>query len=238
MTLEGKTKDISIALPSLLSTQEFEPSGLMIKTLCAYLESIRKSTGQVVTPQQIIVELGHDRTNWYNWQKKPLFTKWWSQSCEEFHQKTGLYNVHSAIYRRAIDNSPQDAKMYLDRFDPNYKPATAQEHRFPGIAPPEDIAGAVERSKARAKALTGSQDSREAPQQAAGELNAGQAMPEAGEGQEAIQGRIGQAGEYKEVIEQYRAGVDPHPPFEGSDEDYNTPLTDFSENGVADSNTP
>jgi len=169
MSLEGKTRDISITLPSLLSTQEFEPSGLMIKTLCAYLEGIRTGNGQMVSPQQIIVELGHDRTNWYYWNKKPLFTKWWSQSCEEFHQKTGLYSVHSAIYRRAIDNSPQDAKMYLDRFDPNYKPATAQEVSFPGIVPPEGIDGAVQRSKARAKALTGSQDGQQAPSQPAGE---------------------------------------------------------------------
>ena len=199
MTLEGKTKDITIALPSLLSTQEFEPSGLMIKTLCAYLESIRKSNGQTVTPQQIIVELGHDRTNWYNWQKKQLFTKWWSQSCEEFHQKTGLYNVHSAIYRRAIDNSPQDAKMYLDRFDPNYKPATAQEHSFAGVVPPEDIAGAVERSKARAKALTSSQDGQQGAQESTGAEQEAKPIPEGIKRKasidvdtEAVQGSTGQ----------------------------------------------
>lgn len=155
MSLEGNTRDITIALPSLIATQEFEPTAMMIKVISVYLESL-KNIEKPLTPPEILEKLGHSRRSWYYWLEKPLFQKWWEQACEEFFSKTGLYKVHSALYRYALlPNSPQDRKMYLDRFDPNYKPATAQEHTFAGIVPPEGIAAAVERSKARAKALTG-----------------------------------------------------------------------------------
>lgn len=213
MTLEGKTKDIAIALPSLIATQEFEPTAMMIKVLSVYLESIKNTKnneGKSLTPPQILEKIGHNRRNWYNWTAKPLFAEWWSKACVEFFSKTGLYNVHSAIYRRAIDNSPQDAKMYLDRFDPNYKPATAQEHSFAGVIPPEDIAGAVERSKARGEAMQGlakvdidpkpvgevmitsPQDSQQEVQQAAGGQQNEDRTISGGQGFKPVQGSTGQ----------------------------------------------
>lgn len=77
----------------------------------------------------------------------------------EYHKHSGLANVYSAMLRRACDNSPQDAKLFLERFDDDYKPATSQEHRFPGLRPPDgDVEAAVERSRKRAEAITQGQE--------------------------------------------------------------------------------
>ena len=149
MSLKDKTTDITVSLPSLVATQEFEPTALMIKTVSVYLEGL-KSQEESLTPPQVLVQIGHGRQNWYNWLKRPLFKEWWDKVCTEFYTNTALYNVHGAIYRRAMANSDQAAKMFLERFDKDYKPATAQEHSFPGIAPPEDADAAIERSRQRA----------------------------------------------------------------------------------------
>jgi len=147
-------KRIELKLSSLVATEEFQPSGLMIKTLCAYLES--SADDELLTPYQLLEKMGHDKSNWYQWLKKPLFVKWWNKAAADYHSTEGLPNVHKAIYRNALKSgNPSDRKLYLERFDPEYKPATAREHTFPGIMPPESvpggIEGAVERSKANAE---------------------------------------------------------------------------------------
>lgn len=173
MTLEGKTSDITITLPALIATQEFEPTAMMIKVLSVYLESIKQHE-KPSSPVDIIEKLGHAKRNWYYWLEKPLFNKWWTKACEEFFTRTGLYNVHSTLYRCALlTNCPQDRRVYLDRFDPNFRPATAQEHTFKGVIPPEGIDQAVERSRARAKALASSQDAQQGAQQGPGQEQKG-----------------------------------------------------------------
>ena len=149
---------ITVKLPSLVGTVEFQPTGLQIQVLCAYLEALanRERLG-TVSPTDILASLGRDKSNWYHWIKKPEFMTWWNQAVEEYFSGHGLNEVHQAIFKRAITNSPTDAKMFLERFDKDYKPATAQEHTFPGIRPPDakpsdaEIQAAIERSKARAK---------------------------------------------------------------------------------------
>ena len=144
---EQPVVNMTIQLPSLVGTQEFTPSGLMIKTLCAYLQALQDDS--VKSPIQILSSLGSSKQNWYNWQVKDGFAQWWTRACAEYHENIGLSHVHAAIYRRAVGNSPQDAKLHLERFDKQYKPTTGTEVKFPGIAPPEDLQGALERSKAR-----------------------------------------------------------------------------------------
>lgn len=142
-------KGLTLQLPSLIGTQEFTPSGLMIKMLCAHLQSIELEKPQSVI--QLLTMDGHSRSNWYDWLKKKGFVEWWNKACTDFHTHIGLSKVHMGIYRRAVSSSPQDAKTYLERFDKDYKPATSQDHNFPGLEPPKDIPAAIERSKQRAK---------------------------------------------------------------------------------------
>jgi len=144
-------KGLTLQLPSLIGTQEFTPSGLMIKMLCAHLQSIELEKPLSVI--QVLTMDGHSRSNWYDWLKKKGFIEWWDKACTDFHIHIGLSKVHMGIYRRAVTSSPQDAKTYLERFDKEYKPTTAKEHTFPGLEPPEDLPGALERSRERAKLI-------------------------------------------------------------------------------------
>lgn len=154
MPIKDKTgKSLTIQLPSLIGTKKFTASGLMIKTLCAYLIGLSNSSN--LSTLQILEELGCSKQNWYNWQRKEGFVEWWIKTIKDYHTTIGLSQVHSAVLRRAVGNSPQDAKTFLERFDPEYKPATTREHTFAGIMPPESVPGgidgAVERSKANAE---------------------------------------------------------------------------------------
>lgn len=152
-------RKLVINLPSLVKTKEFSPTGLQIQVLCAFLDGMREENNP--SPRQILIALGRAAENWYGWQKKPDFLNWWNKALEEHFGGHGLTEVHSAIFRRATQNSAQDAKLFIERFDPKYKPTIGTEHTFPGIQPPEDIEAAVERSKARVV---------QAKQLAAGEL--------------------------------------------------------------------
>lgn len=127
MPIRDKTgKGLTIQLPSLVGTQEFTPSGLMVRTLCAYLQAFEKE--QPVSALQILSSFGNSKQNWYNWHKKEGFAEWWNKATEDFHANIGLAGVYNAIYRRAKGNSPADAKLYLERFDKEYKPGTKQDH--------------------------------------------------------------------------------------------------------------
>lgn len=143
------TRRLTIKLPSLVSTKEFQPSGLMIRTLCAFLEAL--DAKKHISPPQILTALGKHSSNWYKWLKKDGFINWWTKAIEEYHNRIGLANVHNALYINALGNSPTDRKTYLERFDKDYKPRTREERSFPGIAPPDETEKAIERSRARAK---------------------------------------------------------------------------------------
>lgn len=143
------SRTLTIRLPSLVGTKEFRPTGLQIQCLCGFIESLVVNKEQ--EPTKILTGLGRADTNWYGWLKKDGFLDWWNQAIEEYFTGHGLREVHKAVYRRALGNSPQDAKTYLDRFDKDFKPATKEEHSFPGLEPPKDLPGALERSKERAK---------------------------------------------------------------------------------------
>jgi len=138
-----------INLPSLVATKEFEPTGLQIQTLCGFLSAINDI--EDVSPLKVLTSLGRANTNWYNWIKTKGFLEWWNTAVEEYFSGQGLKEVHKSIYRNALGNSAQDRKLFLERFDGDYKPASKVElEAYPGHRPPD---GAIERSKARIKAI-------------------------------------------------------------------------------------
>ena len=60
-----------------------------------------------------------------------------------------MSEVHKSIYNNALGNSQADRKLFLERFDTDYKPTIKTEHDFNiGQRPPED---AINRSKERIK---------------------------------------------------------------------------------------
>lgn len=142
---------LTVKLPSLVSSEEFEPSGLMIRTLSVFLQCLEAKEAQ--SPTECLEAQGKDKSNWYKWRAKPDFVTWWTKAIEEYHTRTGLSHVHNSLYQAALTpGGATDRKLYLERFDKDYKPTTAKEHSFfPGLEPPEGIQGAIERSRERAK---------------------------------------------------------------------------------------
>ena len=156
--LSNKDKMI-VALPAILCDgDEFSPSKAMINFAALYVQALAKQPFikplQVVRDTRVIVE-----GTYYRWLCKPGFQKWLDKVQKEYFETTGLSRVHKAIYDNALSNSQADRKLFVERFDQDYKPQTGQEHTFKGYAPPEEqnYQAALERSKDRFKLVQSKQ---------------------------------------------------------------------------------
>ena len=111
------------ALPAIVQgTKDFRPTGLQIKWMVAYLEDEANTH-----PAKLLEDLGAERTGWYRWRDSAAFVQWLTVTVQEWLGSVGLANVQKAIYRRAVRDSSADAKLFLERFDSDYKPTTKQE---------------------------------------------------------------------------------------------------------------
>ena len=147
-------------LPKMFGVEGFQPTARMIEFAYAYRHMLEKvgldEDMHVVSPAQLCRDgLGFSQSLYYKWQKKEGFQKWLQKVLNDWFGTTGLQSVYSAMYRRALQNSPQDAKMLLERFDREYKPQTSTEHKLAGIRPPDEQTEqqAIEASKQRVKAV-------------------------------------------------------------------------------------
>ena len=67
-------RNITIKLPSLVGTEQFQPTGLQAQVLCAYLESMANCERlDAVSPKDILASLKRDKSHWYHWIKKTGF---------------------------------------------------------------------------------------------------------------------------------------------------------------------
>jgi len=113
----------------------------------------------------VLAENKHSKQNWYNWQRKQGFIEWWNEAQREYHSTTGLSHVHKAIYHNALrDTGTADRKLFVERFDQDYKPKSAQEITGFAGRRPEDSRAAIEASKARARAVQSTVKEAEQPQ--------------------------------------------------------------------------
>ena len=151
-------RKLSVNLPVILGSTDYQPTGLMIKTLAVYLTALEG--GEEVAEYDALVAASGKQGKrgytslWYQWCKKPGFLRWWNEAKAEYHATINLSRVHDTLFRCArkpIGTHSADRKTYLERFDKDYKPQHAEEHRFPGIMPPDEIETRAERSRARAR---------------------------------------------------------------------------------------
>jgi len=144
-------KNFTIKMPSIVGNSDYSPSALQLKILCGYMEGIEK--GISASPMMLLKKAGHSKANWYHWLSKTGFMAWWTRSLDEFHLHTGIPEVHKAIFKRARRDSSADAKLYLERFDKDYKPTVRAEIDIFAGRRPEDAEDAVGRSKQRLDAV-------------------------------------------------------------------------------------
>ena len=75
-------------------------------------------------------QLGITKQAIYGWNDCKEFVEWWAKHRQKFFE-TRLDHIHAAIYARATGlsakGSTQDAKLFLERFDEDYVPASRKE---------------------------------------------------------------------------------------------------------------
>lgn len=146
-----------VVLPVLVASESFQPTIRMAKFAIAMCQAF--NSGLDVSYPALCKAVKIDQTLYYKWKQVPGFIQWLQAVQNSFLKSEGLPRVYNAVLKRACGNSPQDAKMFLERFDKDYKPVTGQEHTVTGMRPPDiDPQEAIERSRARTKGLTGQVD--------------------------------------------------------------------------------
>ena len=154
-----KKKHINVSVPVLIDTEEFHPTCLMQKVLLAHLREISDPDCEYITnPPKFLTAMGHDRSNWYKWQRMEGFRQWWDKAIEEELCGGTLRKVHANLAKLAQTHRDSSTiKLFMERFDKDYKPTTKREHGFPGIRPPdmspEEIQAAIEGSRALAESF-------------------------------------------------------------------------------------
>jgi hypothetical protein len=153
-------RQLNVSVPALIDTKEFHPTCTMQKVLWAHLKEISNpECDKVTNPAKILAKMGHDRSNWYKWQKQTGFWEWWNKAIEEELEGGILNRVYANLAKLAMTQRDSSViKLFLERFDKKYKPATRQEYDFAGYPPPEkDVQAATERSEARRKHIDSQQ---------------------------------------------------------------------------------
>ncbi len=125
----------------------------MQKCLLAHLREIGDPKCERVTSAPMLLKvMGHDRSNWYKWGNLQGFKGWWSRALED--QLTGdtLRRVHLNLAKLAqTQRDSSIIKLFLERFDKEYKPATRLEHSAAETANDRQIQAAIERSQERGR---------------------------------------------------------------------------------------
>jgi len=148
-------------IPPLIGIHEFRPTQRMIEFVWTWAKLLEKCVNEqeimAVTPYIVCKHLcGFAESTYYNWRKKPSFQMWLNAVLNDFHKTVHLQTVWSSILRRATANSPQDAKLWIERWDDGYKPTTTTEHKISGIRPPDAVseAQAIGASRKRIESIT------------------------------------------------------------------------------------
>jgi len=132
---------LKVVSDPMFGNKEFMPSALQMQFAQIYLKRLDMDMpiGKGLEISILENDLHRNIQNWYQWKKKPGFMKWFLALKENFHNTLGLANVHNATYTHAVKESPQDRKLYLERFDAQYKPQTSQNITFAGLRPIENV---------------------------------------------------------------------------------------------------
>lgn len=116
---------------------DFKPTPLMLEFAQKYIAEI--DDGNDISPTKVLEAMGKSKQNWYYWLKRAGFIKWFLNYQQNFYKTFGLANVHNSIYTHAIKDSPPDRKLYVERFDKEYKPKTEQQIAFVGTRPEDGL---------------------------------------------------------------------------------------------------
>ena len=137
--------------------EDFVPTPLQCKLLLAFVKDSEERQPKEVLKE----ELGSGMNLWYMWRKgSPGFIKWWNSCLAAIYSGFGVPEVWSAVKKRAIRHSDAAAKLFIERYDAQYKPSTSQEHlhSFAGYQPTETTAELAERSRERERKVIDSKE--------------------------------------------------------------------------------
>lgn len=131
--------------PTLTNTiynyKGYTPTSLQLNFLHEYLTTNLK-------PCAILEKLGKSKTNFNAWRRTEGFNEWFKHSVEQ-GKSYFLTEAYRSLAQEARNGNVPAIKVLFERFDPEYKPSTRQELDVFAGKRPEDIDGAIERSKER-----------------------------------------------------------------------------------------
>ena len=120
-----------------MSDKKFKPTAKMVATLRVYL---MLEPNEVATNVLLGMEAGVDPTTIWRWQSSAAFEgfqDWWDDEVRKV-LKSRLDRIWGAMYRAGAKGDTSAAKLFAERFDPNYKPTTKKEveHKLPALKEP------------------------------------------------------------------------------------------------------
>jgi hypothetical protein len=86
------------------------------------------------------------RQIWYKWLDGKYFRQWWDKIIQEKNLQR-LDRLYDALYVRGLTQSDVAAKVFIERWDNNYKPKSAQELEITPQVKPEEEQALVEAGK-------------------------------------------------------------------------------------------
>jgi len=107
-----------------MSNKKFRPTKAMVRFLRAWANL---PPSQPVTNLALALEAKvHVRTV-YSWLRKDQFVAWWAEQSDKL-VSSDLSKVWRAVLLAACRGDTGAAKLYVERFDRNYKPVRKSEH--------------------------------------------------------------------------------------------------------------
>lgn len=103
--------------------KEFKPTKYMVKLLQAYLAL---EPNEVPTNTLLAEKSGLCRKTITRLSRKVPFQRWWNEQISK-HISARLDKVWTAVYHAALSGDSSHAKLFIERFDPGYKPTTKKE---------------------------------------------------------------------------------------------------------------
>ncbi len=128
-----------------MSDKKWKPCRQMVRLLQVY---ISLGPNQIPTNVNLAKWAGVHRHTITRWFRRVPFLQWWDEQITK-HLRGRIDRVWTAMYLQAINGDAAQAKLFIERFDREYKPTTKQEiaHSLPtvSIGDGSRVQGAVSR---------------------------------------------------------------------------------------------
>ena len=110
---------------------KFKPTAKMLAMLQAYM---LLEPREVPTNVALAMAAGVHRCTVWEWQQNPTFREWWIGEVRKY-TSSRVERIWGSMYQAAVGGDVSAAKLYIERFDPDYKPVKKTEQEVTHVLP-------------------------------------------------------------------------------------------------------